>query len=212
MLLGMALAAGPAAAQKVEASVGVGYSASEGISTDQRAILGVIYDTVAVDSGSSFHFTIGFFANEQSEVEFLFGRQNSRLQADGPSGKKPISELAVYNYMGNYVYNWGTHDARVRPYFFGGIGATNYSFGDNLLPGSTGNIEGKTKFATNWGGGVKFYFSPNVGVKVGIRWTPTYIKSDPAGVWCDPFYGCWQLGDPDYSHQFETSGGVTFRF
>ena len=201
-----------ASAQRVEASVNVGYSASEGINLDNRALLGQIFDTLAVDSGASFNFTVGVLATDQAEVEFLFSRQNSRLQADGPGGKLPISELAVYNYMFNFVYNLGARDSKVRPYFFGGLGATQYTFGNNLLIGSTGNIESESRFATNWGGGVKFYFSPRVGAKVGLRWTPTLIKSDAVGIWCDPFYGCWPLVDNDYSNQFETAGGITFRF
>ena len=46
------------------------------------------------------------------------------------------------------------------------------------------------------------------------RWTPNYIKSDPAGVWCSPywFYGCYVVGDPQYANQFELSGGLSFRF
>lgn len=119
--------------------------------------------------------------------------------------------------MFNFVYNWGAPGGRVRPYAFGGIGGTNYSFGDLLLPppagsSGTGNIDSETRFSTNWGAGIKFYFAPAVGAKIGIRWTPTYIKSDPAGVWCDPFYGCWELADADYSNQFETAFGITFRF
>jgi opacity protein-like surface antigen len=212
LLCGITLLAAPAAAQRVEASVNVGYSASEGITTDPRTLIGQAFDTLAVDSGASFNFTFGVFVTEQAEVEFLLGRQNSRLQADGPAGKFPISELTVYNYMFNFVYNAGASDARLRPYVFGGLGATNYSFGENLVAGSTGDLDSETRFATNWGGGVKFYVAPSVGVRVGVRWTPTYIKSDPAGVWCDPFYGCWQLVDNQYSNQFETSGGVTFRF
>jgi hypothetical protein len=59
---------------------------------------------------------------------------------------------------------------------------------------------------------VKFYFTPKIGAKVGLRWTPTYIKSEAAGVWCDPFYGCWPVADSQYSNQFETAGGITVRF
>ena len=59
---------------------------------------------------------------------------------------------------------------------------------------------------------MKFYLAPAVGLKLTARWTPTYIKSSASGYWCDPFYGCWVLGDPDYSHQFDISGGVTIRF
>jgi opacity protein-like surface antigen len=216
IIVGLMLVAPPVFAQKVEASFNVGYSASEGIDSDQRLILGQVYDKLAVDSGSSFNFTIGALIGPQFQVDFLWGRQNSRLQADGPSGILPFSELAVYSYMGNFVYNFGEHDARVRPYVSGGFGATQYKF-DQLLvatpnAATAGQINSETKFASNWGGGVKLYFTPNVGAKVGLRWTPTYIKSDPAGVWCDPFYGCWQLVNNQYANQFETSAGITLRF
>jgi opacity protein-like surface antigen len=200
-----------ASAQGVDASFSVGYSASEGISTENRPLLAEFYDTLAVDSGASINLTFGYLFNENMGAEFLWARQNSRLQLDGPAGKLPFSELAVYNYMFNFVYHWGAGDAALRPYAFGGLGATGYSFGDLLVPG-TGNIDGETRFSTNWGGGVKYYFTPNVGAKFGVRWTPTYIKSDPAGIWCDPFYGCWAVADADYSNQFETSVGLTVRF
>jgi opacity protein-like surface antigen len=201
-----------ASAQRAEASFNVGYSASEGVTSNDRPLLGQLYDTIAVDSGASINLTFGYFFADRYEVEFLWARQNSRLQADGPAGKLPFSELALYNYLFNFVYNWGERDARVRPYLFGGIGATQYSFGDILVAGATGDIDGETRFSTNWGGGVKYYFSPNVGAKVGVRWTPTYISSDPAGIWCDPFYGCWQLVESEYSNQFETAVGLTVRF
>jgi opacity protein-like surface antigen len=200
-----------ALAQQIEASASIGYSASEGISVDQRSLLGQQYDTLAVDSGASFNFTGGVLFNQNMEAQFLFARQNSRLQADGAAGRLPISELAVYNYMFNFVYNVGGRDAKIRPYFFGGLGATDYSFGQNLLTGSTGNIPGETRFATNWGGGVKYFVAPAIGLQAGLRWTPTYIKSNTTGIWCDPFYGCWPLVNNEYSNQFETSFGVTFR-
>ena len=44
------------------------------------------------------------------------------------------------------------------------------------------------------------------------RWTPTYIKSDAEGWWCDPYWGCYVVGNPQYSYQLELSGGITLRF
>jgi len=211
VLVGFFLLTTSALAQQIEIGAGVGYSASEGITSDQRTLLGQQYDTLAVDSGASFNFTGGVYFNKQAEVQFLFARQNSRLEADGANGKLPLSELAIYNYMFNFVYNWNRHDPKVEPYLFGGIGATDYSFGQDLVTGATGNIPGETRFATNWGGGVKIHLTPMVGAQVGLRWTPTYIRSSSAGVWCDPFYGCWPLVNNQYSNQFETSFGVTVR-
>jgi hypothetical protein len=75
------------------------------------------------------------------------------------------------------------------------------------------SIDGETQFSSTWGAGVKYYPGKAVGIKAQARWTPTYIKSDPGGLWCDPYYPtCWVLADPDYSNQFELSVGVTLRF
>ena len=48
--------------------------------------------------------------------------------------------------------------------------------------------------------------------RIGLQWTPTYIKSDAVGWWCDPWFGCYLVGDPQYANQFEINGGVVFRF
>src|SRR5262245_1620840 len=94
---------------RYEATVGAGYTASEGVTSDQRPLLGQVYDTLTPVSGGSFHFTFGVFVNENSEVEFLWSRQSSRLDAEGPNGAKlQLSNLSLNNYMGNYVYNFGT--------------------------------------------------------------------------------------------------------
>jgi opacity protein-like surface antigen len=101
----------------------------------------------------------------------------------------------------------------VRPYIFGGLGATNFSSVDyKRVNGVTGTIAGETQFSTTWGAGVKAYPSPNFGIRFGAQWTPTYIKTDSAGWWCDPWWGCYVVGNAQYSNQFELGGGVMFRF
>ena len=201
-----------ASAQRAEASFNIGYSASEGITSDQRPLFGQLYDTVAVDSGASVNFTFGVNVTPNSQVEFLWARQNSRLQADGPGGKLPFSELACLQL---HVQLRLSPRPQRRP---GPAVLLWRPWRDELLVWGhprcrrRGNIDGETRFSTNFGGGVKFYFTPKIGAKVGVRWTPTYIKSEAAGVWCDPFYGCWPLVDNQYSNQFETAGGITVRF
>jgi len=56
------------------------------------------------------------------------------------------------------------------------------------------------------------YGHGHVGARVGLHWTPTYIKSDAAGYWCDPYWGCYLVGDAQYANQFNLNGGVTVRF
>jgi opacity protein-like surface antigen len=95
----------------------------------------------------------------------------------------------------------------------GGLGMTRY--GDvswTQTGGVQKSVEGNSQFSTTWGAGLKVNASPNVGMKFGIQWTPTYIKSDAAGWWCDPWWGCYVIGDAQYSNQFEFVGGISFRF
>ncbi len=202
----------PLAAQRVEVSFSGGYTASEGINIDDRVILGDVYNKAGVNSGGSFSFAGGVYVTPQVIIEFQYARQMSKLTAEGPAVKLDAAELNVDNYHVNFVYNWGESDAKVRPFAFGGLGATSYEFGNLLIPGTTGSVAGNTQFSTTWGAGVKFFPAPAFGIKLQGRWTPTYIKSDAAGYWCDPFYGCWLLADPDYSNQFDISGGFIIRF
>jgi hypothetical protein len=59
---------------------------------------------------------------------------------------------------------------------------------------------------------VKFAGNSPIGARFGVRSTPTYIKTDEAGWWCDPWWGCYVVGDAQYSNQFEMSGGIMLRF
>ena len=208
------VATAPLAAQKIEVSFGGGYTTSEGVTTEGSSFpIGATFNKIDVVSGGAFNLTAGVYVTPQAQIEFLYARQSSTLRATGGVGPDvDISNMHVDSYHVNFVYNWGQEDSKVRPFAFGGLGATYYGFGDLLLPNVSGHIDGNTQFSTNWGGGVKVYFNKNVGVKGMVRWIPTYIKSTSAGYWCDPFYGCWLVGNPDYSHQFEMTGGVTFRF
>jgi len=213
VVVGIWVLAAPLSAQRFEASFNAGYTTSEGIKFNPTLIGGVLYDEVDLKDGGSFSLTGGVYASPNALIEFMYARQSSELTARGATQEVSISKMNIDNYHVNFVYNWGESDAKLRPYAFVGLGATSYSPSGDVLVGAAGRrLDGDTQFSTTWGAGVKYYVAPSVGVKASLRWTPTYIKSDPAGYWCDPFYGCWLLSDPDYSHQFEFAGGITFRF
>jgi hypothetical protein len=211
------LVAVSASAQRTEGSVSIGYAANDGIGSDVFFLPGHIYDTPGIDDGTSYNATLGVFATRGLEFEFLFSRQDADLRAGGPGDGPSITRTAVYNYMGNVVYNWGDEDSALRPFVFGGLGATHYAFGDVLLPQPFDLQrfridDSETRFASTFGGGVKFYFTRYVGAKFAVRVTPTYITSTPGGAYCDPYYGCYPFTDDHYSTQFDTSVGVTVRF
>jgi len=213
-VLATAAGIGPAFAQgpKVEVSGNVGWTFSDGVSG--QAVLaqdGNIYDRIDPKDSNSYNFTFGILAEHHYEFGFLYGRQNSTLVVGGTNDRE-IGDFAISNYHGYFAYNFGEPEAPIRPFVLIGFGATSAGDVDFSTALRSGTISGNTKFSTTWSGGVKFYFSKNFGVKAAARWTPTYVKTDEAGWWCDPFWGCYVIGDAQYANQFELTGGVTVRF
>jgi opacity protein-like surface antigen len=197
---------------KIEVAPYIGYTFSEGVDlTPQDIGNGESVDRISPTSALSYGFTLDWLATENFALGFNFAQQQSSLEGRvRPSGKREFTDMKVRNYHGIFTYNLGDEDSIMRPFFFGGLGATQYA--PSAINGN--NVDGNTRFSTTWGGGVKYYVSENIGIKGTGRWTPTYIKSDPGGVWCSPWWPwqCWVVGNPNYSHQFEVSAGVTFRF
>ena len=201
----LALAAGTATAQepRVELSATAGWTFSDGVnvgSIDESPI------QVGPKDAFSWGARLGFNLSPNAEIGFLFASQATDLEATGVVNR--TIPQTVYNYHGYFAYNFGDTDAAVRPYFLGGLGATQYG----SLDTAAGSIGGETQFSTTWALGLKMMPSPRFGIRLETRWTPTYIKTDPEGYWCDPYWGCYTVGDAEFSNQFELSGGIIIRF
>jgi opacity protein-like surface antigen len=204
--------AAQAADPRVTVGGTIGWTLSDGVTSN--GILagdGNLYNSIGPKDSVSYGLNIGFFVSPNVEVGFLWDRQNSKLEVGGTNTVE-VSDLKVDNYHGYVAYNFGESDASVRPYVLGGLGATRYSDISFSAAGQTRQIPGQSKFSTTWGAGVKVFPGRSFGLNLGARWTPTYIKSDATGWWCDPWYGCYVTGNAQYANQFELSGGITLRF
>jgi hypothetical protein len=206
--------AGPLSAQdaRVEIGASAGWTLSDGVTFDGvLAGDGNVYTEIGPKDSASFSASIGFYATPQVEVGFLWGRQKSTLEVLGTTTRE-VGDQNIDNYHGYLAYNFGEPDAKVRFYVLGGAGATSYGSIAYQVGGFSGETSGETVFSTTWGAGVKLYPGSNFGIKLGARWTPTYIKSDAEGWWCDPYWGCYVVSDAQYSNQYEFSGGIVLRF
>ena len=209
------LSPSPASAQepRIEITGFGGYTVSEGVNVDRGSLVSEFIDKVNPTSGTSFGAGVGVFVSDYAQVGFQWSQQDSNLEVDGTT-KRNVASLTVNNYHGVFTYNFAEPGAQVVPFAFGGVGVTEYSPGDVMGLA----IEGETQFSSTWGGGVKLYPLPRVGISLTGRWTPTYIKSDVAGIYCSPYWspyypsGCVALPDPDYSNQLEITGGISLRF
>jgi Outer membrane protein beta-barrel domain len=206
------LASAPAFAQKAEVGVTFGWVFADGVSGNTYIVPGVgTFSRVDPKDSFGWGIDLGFFIGPNAEVGFLYSNQPTKLQVSG-STTVDVGNMSVNTYHGTYTYNFGAHDAAVRPYLMGGLGATDFGGVSYSTVNRTGTTQGATRFSTTWGAGAKFYGASKVGGRFGVRWTPAYMKSDPGGYWCDPYWGCYLVGNAKYSNQFELQGGITFRF
>jgi hypothetical protein len=184
-VLATSASVGRAQDRRVEVSGSAGWTFADGVSGDRVDVPGVgSFNRIDPKDAFSWNARLGFNLTENVEVGFLFDQQATELEIGGTSTVK-FGDLSIYNYHGYFAYNFGDSDAGVRPYVLLGLGATQY-----------GTV------AVNLGGRLRLE----------ARWTPTYIKTDSVGWWCDPFWGCYAVGDTQYSNQFELSGGIILRF
>jgi opacity protein-like surface antigen len=197
--------------KKFEINGLIGYTFSEGVDFDARQVGDLVIDRLSPKSAFSYGLGMDYFLTENFSVGFNFGQEQSKLRArvQGLEGLD-LTEMDVNNFHGLFTYTFGDEDEPLRPFIFGGLGATNYS--PDTIDGD--RVEGGTRFSTTWGGGVKYFTGDTIGFRGGVRWTPTHISSEPGGIWCSPYWpwDCWVLEKANYSHQFELSVGVVVRF
>jgi len=198
---------------KMEFSAFFGYTLSEGIEFGPDNISGgLLIEKITPTSAPGWGFQADLLAGEMNAFGFQFSEQWSKMELTGAAGEKvEITDMSVRNYHGMFTFNLGAPNASARPFFFIGLGMTQYS-PENIQGNS---VDSKSKFSTTGGGGVKLFPTEHLGIRLSARWTPTYIRSDPSGFFCSTFWiggVCWVIEEPNYSHQFEFTGGLIFRF
>jgi outer membrane protein W len=198
---------------RIELSAQAGYTASDGVTgSPVLAGDGNIYDSVDPRSSFSFSLAGGYYFTPNVLVEAMWDRQYSSLDLNG-TNSRGLGSFNIDNVHALIAYHFFDMNAPIRPYIGGGLGWTNYGTLDFTGPANQGrSIDGQSRFSTKWEAGVKAAVSHNLALRGGVTFTPTYVKSDASGWWCDPFWGCYVTGDAQYSNQWEFAGGLSFRF
>ena len=197
---------------KVEATIFGGWTFADGVSGQAVVVPSGTFDRIDPKDAGLFGLGLGVLFSDNAEGGFQWTHVSSKLVAGGVLGTPDmnIADMALDNYHGYLGYNFMAPDAKFRPFLYGGLGATHFGSVDGPRTGA--KYGGNTQFSTTWGAGVKYYASPKIGVRFTTSWTPVYIKSDASGYWCDPYWGCYLVGDAQYSNQISLTGGLSFRF
>ena len=189
------LTAGPVWATGTYISPMIGYTTGGGLELGQNDL-----NDVSVTGGLTWGGQLGLSPKPGFAFEVSWMQQESHLSIAG----RDVLGLAVGQLHGMFLFEKIAYGAKARPYLLLGAGATFFS--------PDRGFDTVSKFSWALGGGVKADMGEHLGLKIQAKYNPTYLTDDWGSTWCDPFYGCYTVADPDYLDQGEFSAGLMYRF
>jgi hypothetical protein len=157
-------------------------------------------DVDEVSIGGGFMFTIQgarqLTPNWGVEASFTQQYSSYDITMNGETGS--LFSIDIAQVHADVVYEFGEAARRLRPFVFGGLGATFLGARD---------VPRETKLSFGAGGGAKMWLSPNVGIRAQAKYRPIVLGDDEAGDFCDPFGFCQSM-----LRRLEFAAGVSFRF
>ena len=156
-------------------------------------------DATRIGGGVTWSFQAARFFTENLAAEVSWTDQpSSAYEVEVGGVTSEFFAMSIGHLDGSVVYEFGAADARLRPFVFGGLGATFFRARD---------IPTETKLSAGLGAGAKLFPWPNIGLRAQIRYRPIWMNDEDSLTFCDPFGFCQST-----LRQFEFAGGVTFRF
>jgi opacity protein-like surface antigen len=203
LLLILASLTAPAFAQNFEIGANVGGQLNGGLNLSTS-----LFNRIEVANGVNYGLTLDYLIGEHYAAEFQWNQNKADARGEPIGGFSSVKlfSMSQNQYLGNILFHFTPRDAKVRPFVFFGLGA-------NSLDPDTHGVQGATRFVFALGGGAKYDVSPHFGLRAQMKWSPTYLTTTNGGYWCDPVWGgCWLVSNDHYLHEFDITGGVTFRF
>ena len=183
----------PASGQSWETSGLFGYTPA--VALDRRAEELTQLD---IRGGFTWGLQAGHLFTPRWGAELLWMQQGSALRLTTEAGAANVFTMTIQQLQGNALYHFGNPDTKLRPFVFGGLGATFLSATE---------LESETKFSYGLGGGVKYFPRKSIGARASFRYTPTMLNDDETVAFCDPFGFC-----QGSLQQIEFAVGAVVRF
>jgi Outer membrane protein beta-barrel domain len=172
---------------------------------------GANVDHLRVNDAVAYGTFLDFNLTENTQLEFMWNRNNTSYSARDSLTRTYFKayDSDIDQYQFGALYTFLNSEHRLRPYIAGSVGFTHDA--NSNLAGVIGDISNRTEFSYSIGGGVKYYVSRHLGFRGDARYLPTYGSSSN-GVYCDPFFGCYNAKIAHYLNRGSFVGGIILRF
>jgi outer membrane protein W len=175
-MLTLALAvATPVAAQQIEVTPLVSYTSAVGL---EQTAAGV--EDLTIEGALTWGAQATYFVTPRLGVGAQWTYESTGLRMTTSSSSAELFRMTTSQLHAQVVYQFGDAAALLRPFVFGGVGATAFSAQD---------LDSETKPSWTVGGGVKWFVQRHVGVAAQARYKPTVLHDTSSQV-CDPFGFC----------------------
>lgn len=156
-----------------------------------------------VDDDTAAGFLLNFDAASNTQYEFLYSRQSSRLRAGISLPTTVLFDIDI-----EYIHVGGIKlfpiSEGLNSYFGAGIGITRFE------PEVNG-YGSESKFSLNISGGIKKHFTKALGLRAGFSYFGTPVNSSSA-IFCGNSSGCTVRFQGDLFSQFEAGVSLILRF
>jgi hypothetical protein len=192
--------------RKFEITPTVGYRFGGSTSTTRSDFI----ESVDVTPALSFGLAMEYAIRPNATLELLWSHQDSELKVDyrqtPPEGYNDrLTHLNVDTFQIGGLWQFGTYGDSFRPYL-------DFLLGMSILTPAP-QFSTLTRFSGSVGGGVKYFHSDKLGLRLGLRFMPIYVNSTSSGYgYCDPWYGCYTYYDSNFIYQWDLHTGLSFRF
>ena len=125
---------------------------------------------VALDSGIGYGFGFGFHVRPADVIEFRWMRQNSTTRVEDSSLGVPSVKTTVDQFHCDLSHEYipKGRSFRFAPFIMASVGATNMNSELGL---------GSSHLSVGIGGGVKFFVSQHLGLRIHADWAPVFVGS-----------------------------------
>ena len=169
------LASAPASAQQIELGPIAGYTTTVSLERTAEDV-----DELAIDGSIMWGARGAYFVTDRFGLEGFWTYQPTELLMTTAAGTATVFEMTVSQIYGHLVYQMRGERVVLRPFIFGGGGATFFDATD---------LDDDVKPAWDIGAGLKWFAKRQVGVEGRIRYKSTNLR-EAGDETCGPFDFC----------------------
>jgi opacity protein-like surface antigen len=149
---------------------------------------------ISMANGSAYGFIVDVSITDNLQAEFIYNRRSTTVDVtapprDGfPDGINIQGAPVIANYyQGGLLYNFSIwNKPQFKPFIGFGLGAASLSENDDRT-----DAPSTTNFSWSVTGGIKYFFTDNIGFRGEYRLFSTHTDFVQRGYWCDWWGWCW---------------------